>query len=64
MKLRLFADQPCPKHNLLAFWIGADIYCKRCLAEMEDEERKALCRFWAELIIAVSNIGKSNNGSK
>jgi len=51
MKLRLFAEKPCPKHNLLAFWIGSDIYCKACLAEMEPEHRKALCDFWAELIL-------------
>lgn len=52
MRLRLFADKPCPKHNVIAFWIGSDIYCKHCLAEMPEEDRRILCRFWAELIMA------------
>jgi hypothetical protein len=58
MKLRLFADKPCPKHKKLAFWIGSDIYCKTCLAEMNKEDRETLCKFWAELIISIA---RSNN---
>lgn len=61
MRLRLFADKPCPKHNIIAFWIGSDIYCKYCLAEMDEQERIALCRFWAELIIAAAG---GLNGNK
>ena len=60
MKFRLFAEEPCPKHNRLAFWIASDIYCKVCLSEMDKEERETLCRFWAELIIATSDKGKLN----
>ena len=60
MKLRLFADKPCPKHNILAFWIGSDIYCKSCLAEMDEEARRTLCKFWAGLIIAAAGGNKGN----
>jgi hypothetical protein len=56
VRLRLYANKPCLKHDLFAFWIGSEIYCKKCLAEMDEETRKALCRFWAELII--STLGK------
>jgi hypothetical protein len=52
VKLRLFAEKPCPVHNRLAFWVGSEIYCNTCLTEMGEQERKDLCEFWARLIIA------------
>lgn len=64
MKLRLFADKPCPKHGIFAFWVGSDIYCKKCLSDMNEEDRRILCKFWAELILAAATRKEKTNEPK
>ena len=50
--MKIYADEPCPKHGKIAFIINADTFCNQCFQELDPVIRNNLFRFWAMLIVA------------
>jgi hypothetical protein len=49
--MKIYADEPCPKHGKIAFIINADTFCKDCFRDLDPVIRNNLFRFWAILIV-------------